>query len=85
MVQGNREKEQEQKHINETENIFKGCTVENVRNYDQMSSSRPDSGTSWNYMHPVRFQVFRVLSRQLQIFKIPEREEFHAAPLSSHT
>ncbi|GFW85901.1 hypothetical protein TNCV_1967121 [Trichonephila clavipes] len=45
MVQRSREKREKQQYINGTENLLlKCCTTTDDRNYDQKSSSRPDSG-----------------------------------------
>ncbi|GFV58122.1 hypothetical protein TNCV_2109501 [Trichonephila clavipes] len=55
VVYGNRKKERKQQHINGTLYILlKGCTTKGVRSYDQKSSSRLDSHSSWTSLHSER-------------------------------
>ena len=78
------EEKKEQEHVNGTKSILlKDCTAESVRNYDQKSSGRIESGATWNSLRSRTFLAYHISFRQLQIFEVPERKEFHPAPLSS--
>ena len=77
MVQRSREKEQEQQHINETQNILlKGSTTKDARNYVQKASGSFDTGAACNSLLSGILLASRVSSdtatKQLQVFKIPE-------------
>ncbi|GFX70180.1 hypothetical protein TNCV_4616181 [Trichonephila clavipes] len=68
MVQRSREKEEGQQHINGIKNIsLKFCTATRVRNYDQKSFGRPDSGATWNSFRSRRFLASHVSSQKLDI------------------
>ncbi|GFV11622.1 hypothetical protein TNCV_976121 [Trichonephila clavipes] len=45
--------------------FLEGCTTIGIRNYDQKSSGRPNSGTTWNSLRSRRFLECHVSSRQL--------------------
>ncbi|GFY00591.1 hypothetical protein TNCV_2139861 [Trichonephila clavipes] len=64
MVQRREEKEQQQQHINETENILlKGHSETGVRNSDQKSFKLPDSGAAWNSLRFRRFMACHISFR----------------------
>ena len=56
MIQINREKAQEQQHINEKENILLKGTTKAVRNYTQKTSGSFDSGVAWTSLRSERLQ-----------------------------
>ncbi|GFT32949.1 transposable element Tcb1 transposase [Trichonephila clavipes] len=48
---------------------YTGCIATSVRNFDQKSSGRPDSGAAWNFFRSGRFLARHASSWQLQIFQ----------------
>ena len=74
MVQRSREKDLERKHVNGKENILsKVCTAEDVRNYNENSFGRLDSGPTRNSFHYGR--ILGCPPGSYRFLKIPECEK----------